>query len=317
MSDTTAAGTETQIETDTKTCTRSDCACAVGGGLAAFFCHGWLIGTLASVMALIGLSTVSASALLAGVFVIGSVFIWKGFRWAGRKPALLGLGGFVTILVAFVGSGYAYAGQFSEPWFLVPRGMIAQDPTPFIVILLAYFLGWALFFAAVYYSYMTEFDLTSGSANSGLGAGLIATGICCGTPGLGAGLFILIFGMSAYENTWYLSSDLLLTAAVLTVIGATLYAKAWKQTGLVVAGGITATMLTGSMGGLFGFPSEEGILGLVGLTLPDTPAGDVVGTVIVFIGLIAMILGLFWAYYPDMELVPDAWRSRIRRGKPT
>lgn len=276
-----------------------------------------MVGTIGSALALIGLGTISATWLLAGVFVIGSVFIWKGFRWAGRKPALLGLGAFVTILVAFIGSGFAYAGQFTEPWFLVPRGMIAKDPAPFIVILLTYILGGALFFAAVYYSYMTKFELTSGGPNSGLAAGLVATGICCGTPGLGAGIFILLFGMSAYENTWFLSSDLLLSAAILVVIGATLYARAWKQTGLVAAGAVTATMLTGSMGGLFGFPSEEGILGLVGLTIPDTPAGDVVGTLIVFTGLIAMIIGLFWAYYPDMGLVPDDWRGRIRRGEPT
>ena len=109
-------------------------------------------------------------------------------------------------------------------------------------------------------------------------------------------------------STKFLGADAVMLAAVLAILGYTLYSRAWKQTGVAVLGLVVAFSLTG---GLFGFPADDGLLGIAGVTLPGGPVGEVVDTTFNWLGLGLAFFGLVWAYYPEIEPVPPEWKERV------
>lgn len=298
---------ETETETETETLTRSASACTMGAGGAAFFCKGILLSFLTSALALIGLSSVSHLWLMVGVLAVAGVFVWKGFEWAGRRPVLLGLGGLVTIWAGYITAGVIYTPSeiFSTPYYGPTNEAIAANMMGLIPVALLYIAGGALFFAAIYDSYMKELDITS--SKGGMAGGILATGICGGGPFtlLAAGGMVFLIGPS---TTQFLAYHALLVVGVVALLGYALYAGAWKQTAVAAAGAFIAFLLTGS---LFSFPAEGGLLGMLGITIPSTAAGTVIGSSVMLGGLAIMFYGLIWAYYPDMQVVPPKWKATI------
>jgi len=310
--------TAVETETETATCTRTAGACAIGAGAAAITCKAMVLGFLASGLALVGLSSLANPVwLMAGVLVLGSAFVWKGFRWAGRRPALLGIGALVTMWVGYVASGLFVTSQAvggsreflgSTNFGMFPAGDILANPMGLIPVALLYITGTVLFFGAVYDSYLQEFSLDS--SKGGMAAGLAGASVCggCGVTGLAGAGMVLLTGSSATNATKYVGADAVMLLAVLGILAYTVYSRAWKQTGVAVLGLITAFFLTG---GLFGFPAEAGFLGMVGVTIPETAFGEVVDTMFTWTGLGLAFFGLVWAYYPEMEPVPPEWKERV------
>jgi hypothetical protein len=310
--------TAVETETETATCTRTAGACAIGAGAAAITCKAMVLGFLASGLALVGLSSLANPVwLMAGVLVLGSAFVWKGFRWAGRRPALLGIGALVTMWVGYVASGLFVTSQAaggsreflgSTNFGMFPAGDILANPMGLIPVALLYITGTVLFFGAVYDSYLREFSLDS--SKGGMAAGLAGASVCggCGVTGLAGAGMVLLTGSSATNATKFVGANSVMLVAVLGILGYTVYTRAWKQTGVAVVGLVTAFFLTS---GLFGFPAEAGFLGMVGVTIPETAFGEVVDTMFSWTGLGLAFFGLVWAYYPHMEPVPPEWKERI------
>ena len=311
--------TKTNVDTSTETgtCTRTAGACAIGAGAAAITCKAMVLGFLASGAALVGLSTVSPVWLMTGVLMIGGAFIWKGFRWAGRRPALLGLGALATMWAGYVASGLfvtsaAVGGSrefLGSPKFgMFPAGDILTNPLGLVPVALLYITGTVLFFGAVYDSYLREFDL--GSTKGGVAAGLAGASVCggCGVTGLAGAGMVLLTGSSATNQTKFLGADGVMLVAVFGILAYTLYSRAWKQTGVTLLGLVVAFFITGS---LYGFPANRGLLGMAGMSVPATPVGEMVDTLFTWTGLGLAFFGLVWAYYPDMEPVPPEWKERV------
>lgn len=307
---------ETSTETETKTATRTAGACAIGAGAAAITCKAMVLGFLASGLALIGLSAISPLWLMTGVLVVGSVFVWKGFRWAGRRPALLGITALGVMWLGYVASGAFVTSKtiggsrelFATTKFgMFPAGDILANPMGLIPVALLYITGTVLFFGAVYDSYIRELDLRS--SKGGMAAGLAGASVCggCGVTGLAGAGMVLLTGSSS-NATKFVGADAVMLIAVLGILGYTIYSRAWKQTGVAVLGLVVAFFLTG---GLFGFPAEAGLLGLAGVTVPETAVGEVVDTMFTWTGLGMAFFGLVWAYYPEIEPVPPTWKARI------
>ena len=311
--------TETNVDAETKTgtVTRTGAACAIGAGAAAITCKAMVLGFLASGLALVGLSAIGTVWLMAGVLLIGGVFVWKGFRWAGRRPAFLGLGGLAVMWLGYLASGLFVTSQaaggtrefLASPEFgMFPAGDILANPMGLIPVAILYLTGTALFFGAVYDSYIRELRLDS--TKGGIGAGLAGASICggCGVTGLAGAGMVLLTGSSATNSTKFLGAEAVMLFAVLAILSYTLYTRAWKQTGVAVLGLVVAFFLTG---GLFGFPADGGLLGLAGVTLPGEPVGDVVDTSFNWLGLGLAFFGLVWAYYPEIEPIPPEWKERV------
>lgn len=308
---------DTDTETDTGTCTRTAGACAIGAGAAAITCKAMVLGFLASGLALVGLSAISTAWLMAGVLVIGSAFVWKGFRWAGRRPALLGIGAMVTMWLGYVASGLfvtstATGGSrefLASPRFgMFPAGDILANPLGLVPVALLYVAGTALFFGAVYDSYLREFSLDS--TKGGVAAGLAGASVCggCGITGLAGAGMVLFTGSSATNATKFVGADAVMLLGVLGILAYTVYSRAWKQTGVAVLGLVVAFFLTG---GLFGFPADAGLLGMAGVSMPGGNVGEVLDAGLTWLGLGLAFFGLVWAYYPNMEPVPPEWKRTV------
>lgn len=311
--------TETTVDTSTETgrCTRTAGACAIGAGAAAITCKAMVLGFLASGVALVGLRSISPVWLMAGVLVIGGAFVWKGFRWAGRRPALLGLGALVTMWAGYVASGLFVTSRAvggsreflgSTKFGMFPAGDILTNPLGLIPVAILYLSGTVLFFGAVYDSYLREFDL--GSTKGGVAAGLAGASVCggCGVTGLAGAGMVLLTGSSATNQTKFLGADGVMLVAVLGILGYTLYSRAWTQTGVALLGLVVALFVTG---GLYGVPASDGLPGMAGVTVPATPVGEMVDTLFTWTGLGLAFFGLVWVYYPDMEPVPPTWKERL------
>lgn len=319
MSTDTAVDTET--ETETETVTKTAGACAIGAGAAAITCKAMVLGFVASGLALVGLSGIGPIPLMLGILALGSIFVYKGFSWAGRRPVILGEAGLLVMWLGFIAAGAfvtaAPGGSrelFGTIYFgMMPAGDILANPMGLIPVAILYISGTALFFAAIYDSYIRELDLKN--SKGGMAAGLAGASICggCGITGLAGAGMVLMTGSSATNATKFVGADLVMLIGLVGILGYTVYARALKQTVLALVGGVITFMLSGS---IFGFPAEGGFLGMVGVTIPDTAVGDVIGTMITWIGLGIMFFALVWAYYPEMEVVPPEWKDRIRSTEP-
>lgn len=134
-----------------------------------------------------------------------------------------------------------------------------------------------------------------------IGAG--AAAITCKAMVLGflAGGLALV-GLSAVNPAW------LMLVALVGIVGYTLYERALAETALALFGGVVTFYLDGSM---YGFPAKGGILGMLGVTIGDAPAGDVISAAITWGGLGIMFLALFRAFYPEMEMLPSDWPGNV------
>lgn len=311
--------TETEVDTttDTGTVTRTKGACAIGAGAAAITCKAMVLGFLASGLALVGLSAISPVWLMAGVLAIGSVFVWKGFRWAGRRPALMGISALWVMWLGYVAAGLFVTSKGtggsreflgSTRFGMFPAGDILANPMGLIPVAILYIGGTALFFGAVYDSYIKEFSLDS--TKGGMAAGLAGASVCggCGITGLAGAGMVLLTGASATNSTKFLGADGVMLAAVLGILAYTVYSQAWKQTGVAVLGLVVAFFLTGS---LYGFPADGGLFAMAGVSLPGGDVGNIIDTMFTWIGLGMAFFGLVWAYYPYMEPIPPKWKERV------
>lgn len=306
----TSTETQTESETETGTLTRTKGACAMGAGAAAITCKAMVLGFLAGGLALVGLSAISPVWLMAGVLVIGSAFIWKGFRWAGRRPALLGIASLATMWVGYVGAGYFVTGKLftSTTFGMMPAGAILRNPWGLIPVALLYIGGTVLFFAAVYDSYVTELDL--GDSKGGVAAGLAGASVCggCGLTGLAGAAMVLMTGASATNATKFLAANAVMLVTLVGIVAYTLYARALRATGLALVGGFVAFFLDGSM---YGFPAKGGVLGMLGVTMPAGAVGSIISAAITWTGLGIMFLALFMAFYPDVQILPQDLKEDV------
>lgn len=310
--------TDTSVDTttETETVTRTAGACAIGAGAAAITCKAMVLGFLASGLALVGLSGIGPIPLMAGVLVIGSAFVWKGFRWAGRRPALLGIAGLVTMWLGFIAAGAFVTAapggsreMFGSVRFgMMPAGDILANPMGLIPVAILYISGTVLFFGAVYDSFLRELDL--GNTKGGMAAGLAGASVCggCGITGLAGAGMVLLTGSTATNVTKFVGANAVMLLALVGIVAYTLYAQAFKQTVVALLGGTLTFFLSGSM---YGFPAEGGFLGMVGVTLPSGAVGEVVGTAITWLGLGVMFFALVWAYNREMHVIPPTWKDRV------
>lgn len=310
--------TEVETTTETSTVTRTKGACAMGAGALAITCKAMTLGFFAAGLSLVGLSGVGPLALMAGVTVLASVFMWKGFRWAGRRPALLGIGGIVTMFLGYVASGLFITSKAaggsrdlvgSIRFGMFPAQDILANPMGLIPVAILYIAGTALIFAAVYDSYIKEMDVFD--SRSGMAAGIVGASVCggCGLTGIAGAGMVLLTGASATNATKFTGADALMLLAAVGIGAHTVYKQAWKQTALAVGGAIFAFFLTS---GLYGFPAEEGFLGMMGIVYKGD-LGSMVTTMYTWIGLGLLFLGLIWAACPHLELVPPEWKARLLR----
>ena len=306
--------TETETKTDTSTVTRTQGACAIGAGAAAITCKAAVLGFLASGLALAGLSGIGSFWLMTGVLVLGGALVWKGFRWAGLRPALLGLGALATMWIGYVAAGYFVTGKLftSTNFGMMPAESILQNPMGLIPVALLYIGGTALFFGAVYDSFIRNLNMSDGKG--GMAAGLAGASICggCGLTGLAGAAMVLLTGASATNATKFVGANLMMLVALVGIVVYTLYARQLKQTVLALVGGAVTFFLAGSM---FGFPAEGGFLGMIDVTIPQTAVGDVVSTLITWIGLGIMFFALVWAFNPQMQVIPEDWKPSRTTGE--
>jgi hypothetical protein len=240
--------------------------------------------------------------------------MWKGFRWAGRRPALIGLGVLATMWLGYVAAGYFVTGKLftSAQFGMMPAGSILQNPLGLIPVALLYIGGTAMFFGAVYDSFIRELDMSDGKG--GMAAGLAGASICggCGLTGLAGAGMVLLTGASATNATKFVGANLMMLVALVGIVAYTLYAWQLKQTVLALFGGAIVFFLDGAM---FGFPAKGGFLGMVGVTIPQTNVGDVVSTLITWVGLGIMFFALVWAFNPQMQLIPENWKPSKTTGE--
>lgn len=317
MSTNTSVDTET--ETKTGTLTRSKGACAMGAGALAITCKTTVLGFFVAGLGLAGLSSFGVLALMTGVVVLASAFMWKGLRWAGRRPALLGVSGVVTMFVGYLAAGYFVSAEAAggsreflgaASFGMMRAGDILANPVALIPVALLYIAGTGLIFAGVYDSYIRELDVFD--STGGMAAGIAGVSICggCGLTGMAGAGMVLLTGASATNATKFLGADALMVVAVVGILAYTIYQQAWIPTLVAAVGAVLGFFLTG---GLFGFPASGGVLGMVGITLTGN-IGEVVGTALTWFGLGLLFLGLIWAAYPDLEILPPDWKERLTGG---
>jgi hypothetical protein len=286
--------TSTETETQTSSVTRTRGACALGAGAAAITCKAAFLGFLGSFAALAGLSAIGDLALTIGVFILAIPLIWRGFRWAGRKPAFLATGGLGLMWLGYTLAGVLVTGRGMFGAGMMPASSIVSNPLGLIPVGIAYIGGTALFGWGAYDSFGKELEISKG----GLGAGIAGASICggCGITGLAGAAAVLLTGVST-NSMKFVGADLAMLLGVGGVLAVTLYKRAWIQSATVVAGGFVALVLFGmGMFGMGGF-----------ITLPDTAVGEILSTLITFVGLAMVFFGLVWAYYPQMRILPEDW----------
>jgi hypothetical protein len=295
----------------------------MGAGALAITCKTMVLGFFAAGLSLAGLSGISPLALMIGVMVLASVFVWKGFGWAGRRPALLGVGSIIFMFLGYTASGalITHSARGGSREFLGsvsfgmwPAGDVAANAEYLIVPAALYLIGTALFFGAVYDSYIRELDVFD--SKGGMAAGIAGLSVCggCGLTGVaGAGMVVSTGVVS--NDMKFVGADALMSLLVVGIIAYTLYKQESAKTLIAVVGAVLAFFLTWD---LFGFPAEGGFLGMLGFTFSDAlgpELAQIVETMLTWIGLGLMFFALMWAAYPDLEPVPPEWKERVL-GKP-
>lgn len=234
--------TSTETETQTNSVTRTQGACALGAGAAAITCKAAFLGFLGAFAALAGLSAIGDLALTIGVFVIAIPLIWRGFRWAGRKPALLATGGLGLMWFGYTLAGVLVTGRGMFGAGMMPASSIMSNPLGLIPVGIAYVGGTALFGWGAWDSFGKELEVSKG----GLGAGIAGASICggCGITGLAGAAAVLLTGVST-NSMKFVGADLAMLLGVGGVLAVTLYKRAWIQSATVAAGGFVALVLFG------------------------------------------------------------------------
>jgi hypothetical protein len=264
-------------------CSHESGACAMGAGAAVLTCKGMMLGFVGGALALVGLSGISQLALTIGVLVIGGALAWRGFRWAGRKPALIAIGGLVTMWIGYAVSGGLVYGNWvgaefgGEVWL--------NDPILMVPVALLYIAGTIMFGWAAYDSFGKQFETSKGA----MGAGIAGASVCggCGITGLVGGIGVALTGSAALKRP---SAYIAMLIAALIVLAYTLYRRQWKQSAVVAVGSFVAIPLPRFI-----------------LTFPKGPIAEVASMLITYIGIAIVFYGLVWAYYPGLRLLPADW----------
>lgn len=322
----TETNVSTETETDTETITKTHGACAMGAGALAITCKTMTLGFFAAGLTLAGLSGIGVAWLMGGVVVLGSVFMWKGFGWAGRRPAALGVASIVFMFLGYLAAGnwITHSARGGSREFLGsvkfgmwPAGDVAANAEYLLIPAALYLIGTALFFGAVYDSYIRELNVFDSSG--AMGAGILGLSVCggCGLTGVaGAGMVVSTGVVS--NDMKFVGADALMLLLVVGIVGYTLYKRAWPQAGLAVVGSLLAFFLTWN---LFGFPADNGFLGMVGITMTGVfgeTLGEIVETLFfTWLGLGMMFFAAMWAAYPRLDPLPDSWSVGRSEGAET
>lgn len=317
----TETAVDTETDTQTEAITKTKGVCAMGAGALAITCKTMVLGFFAAGATLVGLSGIGPVALMAGVVVLGSIFFWKGFRWAGRRPAFLGVASIVTMFIAYTSAGafVTHSARGGSRDFLGevsfgmwPAGDVAANAEYLIIPASLYLLGTALFFAAVYDSYIRELEVFD--STGAMGAGILGLSVCggCGLTGVAGAGMVLSTGVVSNDMK-FVGADALMSLLVVGIIGYTVYKRAWTKTLVATVGAVLAFFLTWN---LFGFPADAGFLGLLFGFEFTGAVGEMVETMITWTGLGLMFFSLIWAAYPQLEPVPTEWKERVLGREP-
>jgi hypothetical protein len=266
----------------------------MGAGAAAITCKAAFLGFLGGALALGGLSAIGEAALTAGVFIIAIPLVWRGFRWAGRKPAIAGAFGLAIMWLGYTLAGVLVTGGGPIGEGMMPADAIAGNPWGLVPVAAAYLTGTGLFGWAAYDSFGKEYSVSK----SGMGVGIAGASVCggCGITGIVGASAVLLTGIST-NSIKFVGADLMMLIAALGVIAVTLYKRAWIQSATSALGAFIAVPLTRYF-----------------VTIPETAAGEVVGTLITFLGIAMLFYGLVRAYNPRMRVLPEEWSpvARVR-----
>lgn len=274
-------------------CSPGKGACALGAGFGAIVCKGMVLGWAGGLLALAGLSQVPQAALTA--VVVGSAIglAWFGFRWAGRKPALLGVAGILTMWVGYSVSGGLTAGN----WWGAEFGpeVWLNEPMTMLPVALLYVTGVLLFAGAAYFSFGQQF----GVDKEAWGVGVAGASVCggCGITGLVTGLGVAAAGTAAVRETAFYGGMLV---AFLILLGLVVYRH------LTVSDNLAPQMGVMTLGAFVAVVVPYVLVGTY-FTLPDGQLFELFRMSIVYVGLSVLFLGIVWAYYPQMTLVPESW----------
>lgn len=287
------------------TCTPGKGACAAGAGIGAIVCKGMVLGWTGGLLAVFGLGQVAEYQAALTAIVVGAAVAlsWVGFRWAGRKPAVLGVAGILTMWLGYSVSGGLTAGN----WWGAEFGpeVWLNDPVSMIPVFLLYLAGVLLFAGAAYYSFGKHF----GVDKEAWGVGLAGASVCggCGLTGIATGVGVAAAGTAAVRETAFYGGMLV---AFLALMGLVLYRHVSgpddlsKQIGIITLGAFVAVPIPYVLIGPY-IPAPEGQL------------FELFRMSIVYVGLSTVFLGIVWAYYPDLTLVPESWYESSTRPEET
>lgn len=284
-------------------CTPGKGACAVGAGIGAIVCKGMVLGWTAGLLALFGLNQVPQAALT--VIVVGSAIAlsWFGFRWAGRKPALLGVAGILTMWVGYSVSGGLTAGN----WWGAEFGpeVWLNNPVLMIPVVLLYLIGVILLAGAAYYSFGKHF----GVSKEAWGVGLAGASVCggCGLTGVAMGVGVMAAGSTGFRTEAFYGGLLI---AFLLVMGLVLYKHFTGPDNLLKQAGVI------TVGAFIAVPLPYMLLGEY-IAVPEGQFFELIRMSIVYVGLSIAFLGIVWAYYPDLNLVPESWSETVSERRET
>lgn len=272
-------------------------ACAVGAGIGAIVCKGMVLGWTAGLLAVFGLSQVPQAALT--VIVVGSALAlsWFGFRWAGRKPAVLGVAGILTMWLGYSVSGGLTAGN----WWGAEFGpeVWLNNPALMLPVAALYLIGVALFAGAAYLSFGKHF----GVEKEAWGVGIAGASVCggCGLTGIATGVGVAAAGTAAFRTEAFYGGLLI---AYLLVMGLLLRRHFTGPDNLLKQAGVI------TVGALVAVPLPYMLLGEY-IPVPEGQFFELIRMSIVYVGLSLAFLGIVWAYYPDLNLVPESWSRAV------
>jgi hypothetical protein len=256
-----------------------------------------VLGWIGGVLAVFGLSQVPQAALTIIVVGVALVLSWFGFRWAGLKPALLGVAGILTMWVGYSVSGGLTAGN----WWGAEFGpeVWLNNPALMIPVALLYLLGVLLFAGAAYYSFGRHF----GVDKEAWGVGLAGASVCggCGLTGIATGVGVAAAGTAAVRETAFYAG---MSIAFLLLMGLVVYRhlitsdNLFKQMGVITLGAFVAVPIPYVLVGAY-------------IPVPEGQLFELFRMTIVYVGLSIMFFGIVWAYYPTLNVVPESWSEAV------
>lgn len=265
-----------------RTATGRASACALGAGGVAVMCKGMIVGALTGGLALAGIqfSLVTGSLV---VLSLGIALGYFGFRFAGRTPTLLALGGLLASWAAYFLTGYIANGTWQPAMFSTE---LWQDPVQLAPVIALYLAGWGLLVAAA----IKAFARPLGVSPTATGAGIFAATLCTGGSAMGvaSGLVVVAGGAAFIRPAYYVL--LLIPMAIMVIV--TLVRRRYGSTLRVIAGGILAYPVPWMM---------------MSDLLPEHALVSLLLNVLSFGGMAIMFMALFQAYrpLPGSEGLPD------------